>query len=444
MADPIPSNQPTPPNPAMHNAQVAAQVAAQDAAGQSTAGRPEDFQSTSEGLDRLLKEVEAKQAGAAPVEPIVTPETPAETKTPEQVEAEKKAAEEAAEKAAAEESAKASSAKPAEDVFKDVPPLPQGTSTKARESFEAIKTRSVQELSARDEQIAKLNQRVQELESRASTPTTEQLEKDKQISEMRTALAKLDIQFDPKFKDFDQKISATNDFIYAQLKQSPAVSDEVINEIKKFGGPDKCKLTDLFAAIKDPTLQRIVEAKIADVALLKHEKDLALKAVQGNMEGYLKEREQAFMTARTAHTTATQREVDTMLGALDWMKPKVDDPASTEFVSTVKQQLAEALRDDSPQMRAILLTAYAQMCHFQRLAKTQATELDTTKKQLSEVTEKYNKVKQSSTSRLRESGASPSGAAPVPKAANIFTTPAADALDTLAKQVMEQRAQVPK
>jgi hypothetical protein len=67
------------------------------------------------------------------------------------------------------------------------------------------------------------------------------------------------------------------------------------------------------------------------------------------------------------------------------------------------------------------------------------TELESTKKSLAEITEKWEKVKNSSTSRLRESGA-PTGGTVTVKPTNDFNTRPADALDSLAKQVMEQRA----
>lgn len=418
------------PDPASHNAEIARKLAEQDAAGHSTAAKPGEFEEATTALDKLAAAVPDPNAPKPGDDPAV------------KAAAEKKAAEDAAaaEAKKAEDAKLAEAAKKAEDVFKNVPELPQGTSPKASESFAAIKARAAQEISARDTQISDLNKQLAELTQRASTPTTEQIAKEKELEDLRIWRAKMDVDFDPKFKEFDSKVLQDQEFIYAQLRKSPAVTEAVIDEIKKYGGPEKTNLSRLFEQMKDPTLQRIVESKISDITMAQYQKDQALSATKQNVSQYLKERETAFRNAVTAHTTATQSELNRMLGALDWFKEKAEDKEHTTFLENVKSQIAEALKDDSPQMRAILLTGFAQMCRLQEQQKSLTTRAETAEKELAAITEKYSKVKNASTSRLRESAAPPSGALPQPKPANVFTTPVADALDTLAKQVMDQRA----
>ena len=98
------------------------------------------------------------------------------------------------------------------------------------------------------------------------------------------------------------------------------------------------------------------------------------------------------------------------------------------------------MSDDSPQMRAILVTGMAQLFRLQREHAGVAAERDSLKKELADARGKFDKVKQAGLSRLRESGAPQSGAMPAAKPMNQFTTPATDALDALARQVTEERA----
>lgn len=420
------------PDAAAHNAAVAQKLAAQDAAGHSTAGKPGEFEEASTALDKIVAALpQAPTTPAAPAAPATPPEPTA---------AELEAKKQAEEAAAAEAAKQAELRKKADEMFRDSPQLSEKAAPKSHEAFEAIKNRAVQEIQTREAKIAELEARVKDFETRLSTPTTEQLEKDKKIQELEIWRAKLDVDFDPKFKEFDSKIAQDREFIYAQLRRSPAVSEEIIEQIKKFGGPENSNLTKLFETIKDPTLQRIVESKIADLAMLGHQKEQALKVTKENMDGYLRERETTYREAATAHTTATQSELNKMLGALDWFKDKTGDEAHTKFLTEIKGQLADALRDDSPQMRAILLTGFAQMCKLKEEVKVLTGRAEKAEAESKTLTEKLAKIKESSTSRLRESNAPAAGIPAAPKPAAQFTTPAADALDALAKQVMEARA----
>jgi hypothetical protein len=89
-------------------------------------------------------------------------------------------------------------------------------------------------------------------------------------------------------------------------------------------------------------------------------------------------------------------------------------------------------------MRAILLTGMAQLFNTQRGAAALKAELEATKTELTTLKGKWDKVVNSSRSRLDQSGA-PSSSVPQPPKTNQFTTHAADALDAIAKQVMEER-----
>jgi hypothetical protein len=442
-----PQNQPVVVDPTAHNAAVAATQATQDAAGHSVAGKPSDFAPVASALDELAaakqKEIEAAAAAApaSTVVPAVTPAaTPVETqvtppaKTPEELaaEAEVKA------KADAVAAESAAATQRAADVFKDVPQLPQNSAPKAAEAWNALKERAAKEILDREAKIAELTRQNTELTTRVSTPTTQQLEAEKQMKELSEWRAKLDLKFDPRFTGFDKQVSDIHDFVYAQLrKRADVVGENVIDEIKKFGGPENCNLEALFTKLKDPVLQRIVESKMSDALMLSHNKEQAMKDTEANMAEYMRQRQEFFTNAQTSHTAATRQNLDPMLHGLDWFKnPKEADKPALE---KLKGELASALQDDSPQMRAILLTGYANMCHLQDVTKSQAAELTTVKAQLAEAQDLLNRVKGSSTSRLRESGASPNAQPAAPPKQNEFTTRPADALDALAAQVMATR-----
>jgi hypothetical protein len=429
-------------NPAENNADVAQKLAAQDILGQSLA--PKDDGSASGALDVLAKSAEE----AANKEKETAPEETA--KTAEEL------AKEAETAKAAEETAKAAEAEKAraEELFKDSPPLPPGASHKSSESFAAIKIRAAQEIAKRDAELEKL--RKEHADAQEKLKNTAPAEAVKELEELRQWRAKLDIEADPKFKEYDKTVEQTREFIYAQLSRSPVITPEVIAEIKKHGGPDKVQMDNILAAIKDPSLQRTIESKLSDIEMVKFNKGKAVESARANVSSYIEERSKAATESLTQHNTATEKHMGELTNKLPWFTDKVVDPkadentkketiAHNEFVATTKQQLAAAAKDDSPEMRAIMLVAMAQLFYNQRVQAGTVAELATTKKSLADVTEKYDKLRKGSVSRLRESGAPPGGASTIsPKADDQFNKHASQSLDDIAKQVMEERARAGK
>ena len=264
-------------DPAAHNAEVVAKQKAQDIAGHSTTTG--EFGDATDALDKLAAEVKPK------------PEA--------DVVADEKAAAEAAAKPdpAAEAAAKAAEelARKADEFFKDSPKLPPGASPKSSEAFSTIKQKAAQEISAREQQIEDLKKQLED----AKRPGTDQLTKDKELEELRAWRAKLDVDSDPKFKEHDKAIEQSREFIYAQLAQNPSVTPEILAQIKKHGGPDKIDLVKFFGAVNDPTLQRLVESKVADIQMAKYNKDQAIKAAKENIGEYVKERQESTTKAAT-------------------------------------------------------------------------------------------------------------------------------------------------
>lgn len=402
-----------------------------------------------ESLDALAeaksKENEAKEKAAATAPPEAPVVTPADE------DAAKAAAEEAAKKAEAEQAAKAEELKKAEEFFKETPTLPPNASPKSSEAFSAVKIKAAQEISRLQAELEAAKKASEELASKAGKPTPEQEAKEKELEDLRQWRAKMDVDFDPKFKQFDTAVSKAHEFIYSQLRKNPAVTEETIEQIKKYGGPDKCNLTKLFEAMGDPTLQRIVESQIADVAKTRYEREQAIAAAKGNVSEYLKSREKEVQEAIGGHQKATQSELQNFTKNLDWFvekAPAKDADAAArkaveehnQFVTETRAQMQAALTDDSPRMRATLITGVVQLFNLQRVHAQVKAELEAKTKALDEVTAKWEKVKASGRSRLPESSAAPGAPAPKPKTGVDVNMRSSDALDAIAKQVMEERA----
>lgn len=405
--------------------------------GLDSVNKPEDLTAAGDALDSLAKDlVEKKEEAPAPEKkdegktPEVTPEpTPEEKSAAEQLKAQTEAA---------------------EKLFKDSPGLPPNASPKSHESFSAIKIKAAQEISQREAELEKLKKEIAELQEKTKNPVPPDLQKE--LDDHRNWRAKLDVDADPKFKQFDKRIAESHEFIYAQLRKSPAVNDDVINAIKKAGGPEKVKFEKLFAAINDPIIQRLVEAKVGEIELVHFDKQKAIDETKENVSKYMEERSKQQQAVASQHQTVTKQRVDGLVNQLDWIKTKpVDDKADaatkasvTEhnaFVTEVQQQIAAALQDDSAEMRAILLVGMAQLFQNQRETAGLKKELDAKTKELADVNAKWAKVKESSTTRLREGGAPPNGIPPKPRpASDQVHDRAGDALDAIAKQVMEAKA----
>lgn len=438
---------PTPPvDPAKHNADVARQVAEQDISGKSTVTG--DFGDASTALDQLAAKVTPK------VEPSPEPEKKTDEATPPPPPAKKA---DDVPPPPPDPGKKADDATPppppdlgkkVEDIFKGSPPLPPNASPKSAEAFAAIKLRATQELSAREQVIEDLKKKVEE----ARNPSAEQLQKEKELEELRAWRTKLDVDFDPKFKEFDQSIAKQREFIYAQLAKSPAVTAEVIEQIKKYGGPDMIKLDKLFESVKDPTLQRLVESKVADIEMAKYNREQAVSGAKSNLDKYLEERQTALTQVEESGRQATTATLDGLLKRLDWFaeKPLTGVSEASEkkaaeehnkFVAELKGNISHTLQDNSPEMRAILIAGMAQLFHLQRRVPALEGKLSETEKKLTEVQEKWEAMKNASRSRLSESQAPPGGGTPAAKTGLDLSQRPGDALDDIARDVMEKRRQ---
>jgi len=419
-------------DPAENNSDVARKLAEQDQTLKPS--KPEALLDAGSALDALLTEKQKPKVDEAPVVP--PPEKPAE----------KAPADTATPPPPVEDPHK----KRAEELFKDSPALPPGASPKSSEAFSAVKIKAAQEISAREQQLADLQKKNKELEEKLKTTVPEALTKE--LEDLRQFRSRLDIEADPKFKEFDSAVERTREFIYSQLKQSPAVTEEVIAAIKKHGGPENVNLDKLFEAIKDPAIRRVVDSAVMDIEKTKFNKEETIKAAKANVQSYVAERQKQFEQLSTSHAEQTKAKLDPYLQNLEWMKPREIPTGADEatkksaeehnaFVVQTSQGLQAALQDDTPEMRAILLTGMAQLLNLQRVHEGMAAENKTLKAEVAKLTEQVNKFKTGSTTRLRENAAAPgAGGTPEPKPADMVNMRPSDALDAIAKSISEQRA----
>lgn len=425
-------------NNAERNAAVAAELINQDTINKLSTLK--DLAATTDALDAIAKKVTEEKTVEEPA-PVVKPKGE-ETTTPAPKEEATPAPDPAAE----------AHKKRADEIFKDSPSLPSNASPKSTEAFSSVKIKAAQEISAKEAEIEKLRKENEELATKLKDPVPDELKKE--LDDHRNWRAKLDIETDPKFKSFDKTVSESREFIYSQLRKSPAVGQAVIDEIKKYGGPENIQMEKIFEAMKDPTIQRLVESKIADIEMAKFNKEQAIKSAKENVDQYLSDRQKTWDESATAHNTVTQSEVEKLTGKLDWLKPKVESgtdeekagaTAHNKFVSDVQGHLKNALQDDSPQMRAIMLTGMAQLLYAQRVLEaersTHAEEKkshEETKKLLADTNATLEKLKKASVSRLRESAAPPGGKLPA-TTKDVDFRPASQAIDDIAKQISEER-----
>lgn len=437
------------PDIASHNADIAKKLAEQDIMGRSSA--PEFNADADKALDALLADAQKKSE---------TPEGDTSAGADAKADAEKQAAE-AAEKTKADEKAKAEAdAKAAEEaeilkkadenLFKGAQSLAPNASQKSADAFRDVKIRAARREAELEAKIAELSKVAEEAKKSAGQPTKEQLDLQAELNEHKKWRAKLDVEADPKYREYDKTIETASEFIYAQLKKHSVIGDDVIAEIKKHGGPDRVKLDKVFELIKDDQTKTLVTSKLADIAVARYNKDQAIAAAKTNIDDYLKAKQEESTKATTAFQDEVKKELDAIWAELPWTKKReiaatasdADKTAAAnhnKFIEQIRGELEEGMKNDSPKLRATLLTGIAQLFNLQNVHEALKKSYDAMEKEVKELREYKDRVKKASTSRLQESNAPSGGIPQVQKPQNIFNTPATDALDALRQQVTQER-----
>lgn len=426
-------------------------LADQDISGKSLA--PDINSDAGDALDKLMKEHETKTTANDDEAQKAEAEKKAADEKAKQEEEARKAAESDPAKIEADKQAAAKleeERKRADELFKDSPSLPPGASPKSSEAFATIKVKAAQEISARDAQIEELRKKNQELEAKAQKSLSP--EQEKEITSLREWRAKLDVEADPKFKEFDKQISSASEFVYAQLRKSGMENVEsVIAEIKKWGGPHKVKLEKVLEVITDPTIKRLIESKSADIEHIAFNRDQAVKDAKDNIATYVQNRQKEAEQAATKHNADTQALLKRDAPKMDFLQKKelpagADEAtkksieAHNKSVDEINQNIQDAANDDSPEMRAIMLFGMGKLLHVQPKYEAAQKRIAELEKQLKESTDKIEEFKKASTSRLRESAAPPSGKLPDTNEGPNLNIRTVDALDAAMAKVVEENA----
>jgi hypothetical protein len=400
-----------------------------------------DTTHTLDALDALAKQ--AAEAAEAAAKPSIEPDDAAPAPDPDPAAA-KPDVDPAAAKLEPDPNAKL-----ADDMFKGVS-LPHGASPKSAEAFSTVKLKAAQEISARDQKLAEMQKAIDSLNEKLKNPIPPETEAE--LKEHREWRAKLDVEADPKFNEYTKGIASAQEFVYAQLKKG-GVSDELIEKIKSYKGPENVNLTTLFdkggpnGTPLDATTRRLVESKIADIEQMKFNREQAIKSAKENIGVYLKSQEAARAKDISAHDDATRAELDSLIPQVSWLQPvKVegDDAAkksaqeTNAFLDTVKKEMEVALHDGTAGMRATMILGMGRLFIVQRELKAVQDKLAASEKAYKDASDKLSKYVNASKSKLPQSGASATNVpAPAPK--TDYNKSAGESLDELAKQITEER-----
>src|SRR6185503_19619894 len=150
------------------------------------------------------------------------------------------------------------------------------------------------------------------------------VELESELKELRSFRSKLDVEADPEFKTFDKTIADNTESIYARLK-ADGFTDEHIAKIKALGGPSE---VDWDAVKMDGRLKRFVDAKIIENENTLEKKNKAIAEAK----------------AKDGATAAEKSAVE----------------SHNKLVKESNEFLAQAVADNSPELRSLLAVGYVQ------------------------------------------------------------------------------------
>lgn len=372
---------------------------------------PQDFEVTASALDDLLKQHEAEATEAAaeapPAAPAATPApaapaapvvpvaaTPVETAKPAEP---------------------AAPAAPATDDFDKVE-LPPYTKPASVTAFATVKQMARDRIIAIEKEKAELAAKLLAAEEAAKKPATDNPE----LEELRKFRLKFDVEADPSFKTWDTSIADNEKLIYARLKSS-GVEEASLKRIEELGGPSQVDWDALGDKVS-PALKRYIEGKLFENSDLAEKKKLAIDAAKENASEFVKTRQEELYQNTAGRKKQVEVEFEALRPQMTWLKEvnpavsasaeeKAAAAANNELVKKVQLDLQEAIDDDSPRMRAILLAGFAQLMRLrhdtQGAAAAHKSELEKLQASLAEKEAFIERMKKSSTARLSSSGSTP-------------------------------------
>lgn len=366
---------------------------------------PEEI-AAQEKADKEAAEKKAAEEKAAAEK--AAQQTPEEKAAAEKAAADKKAADEkaAAEKAAADKTANI------KDDFDKVE-LPPYTKPKSVEAFATVKQMARERIATLEKENADLRAKYEAAEKKAAEAkpgTSEEVEKE--LKELREFRLKYDVEADPSFQSYDKSAKENEALIIARMKAA-GVDEASIKRIEEIG-VSQVVWEDILDKFPAP-LKRFIEGKLYENDNLAEKKKLAIETAKANASEFVRTRQEELYKGSEARQQTTMQEFNALLPNMDWLTKAAVDPKATAeekakaeatnaLIDKVNADLQEALNDDSPRMRAILIGGFAKLMRvqadFEAAKAAHKAEIDKLNATLKEKDEFISRIKKSSTSRL--------------------------------------------
>lgn len=308
---------------------------------------------------------------------------------------------------------------PPKDKYEDIV-LPPYTKPKAAEAFATVKNLAREQAAADAKIIAELTAEKEKLTEASKAAGKLSPEVEKELEELRAFRAGLDVEADPKFKEWDVKVNENVDSIYSKLK-SAGVADEVITKIKEMGGPGEVEWDSLSDKLP-AQVKRYIEGKLFENEDLIERKKRALETAKSKAAEYVKSKAEASVNEVAARRKGVESKVAELSPKIEWLQEKKaaadakpEDKAAVDAhnkrVVEIRATMNEAIENDSPEMKGLLILGIAQLQRvngeLEALKASSAAEKTVLETKLKEVTEKLDKIKKSGTPRISTSAPAP-------------------------------------
>lgn len=370
----------------------------------------QDVADSNSALEALLKaadvEVPAEVPAEEPVKPA-EPDAPVEPAKP------------------AEPAAPVEPAAPADEF--DKVELPPHSSPKSGEAFAKVKQLAQERIAAIEKERTALAERLAAAEEAAKKATVP-AEESPELKELREFRMKFDAEADPSFRKWDEAVKSNDELIYTKLRGA-GVNEESLKKIVELGGPSQVDW-DSISEKFSPQLRRYIEAKVFENEDLVEKKKVAIETAKKNAAEFVRTRQEEIFQNSTGRQKAMEKEFNELKPNLEWMQEiKVPATATAEekakaernnkIVARVNSDLQEAIADDSPRMRAILIAGFAQLMKtrtdLEDIKAEKDAELAKLNATLKERDDFIARIKKSSTGRLNSAAPSPGDPKPAPK-----------------------------
>jgi hypothetical protein len=226
------------------------------------------------------------------------------------------------------------------------------------------------------------------------------------------------------------------------------IGDDHIKKFRELGGFHQTNFEDILEKIDNPTVTRLVQGKLDEIAVTKFEQQRALDVAKEDIQKYVKEKQENYQKSLTQHHDLTSKELEKIYTEkMKWLQdpqlPKNADAnakaiheATVSFNANVKENMAIAARDDSPEMRAVLIAGMGQLLWLKRQFEFEKKARESFEKRATEAEAQLAKFKKASIVRPDKSSAPPTGVTPKPKV--DYNTTAAEALDGYRKEQLNR------